>query len=151
MKPDLSDHTIGLNAAPRVPHQSTSLIVQANPNEANTTRSPDTLPESAKPPFGNDTSKLTFTLKPSGCCYDARMRFHAVINPTDDHPEDPRRIQKIFRTLESAGLVISNHVGGNSNSTLVRIPAREVFKSEVLLVHDLNHWDSMLATASLFL
>ena len=85
---------------------------------------------------------------PSGLCYDARMRFHSVINPMDDHPEDPRRIFRIYKKLEEAGLVSLPHVSDPVDAkTLKRIPVREVEREEILLVHDLNHWESMLATA----
>lgn len=85
----------------------------------------------------------------SGLCYDARMRFHAVINPRDDHPEDPRRIYRIYRAIEAAGLTSITSLQGRGRQLMRRIPVREVLKDEVLLVHDLNHWESMLATANM--
>lgn len=85
----------------------------------------------------------------SGICYDARMRFHAVINPVDDHPEDPRRIYRIYRAIESAGLTSICSLTAGGRRALRRIPVREALKEEVLLVHDLNHWESMLATANM--
>ncbi|ORY78637.1 hypothetical protein BCR37DRAFT_382288 [Protomyces lactucae-debilis] len=86
---------------------------------------------------------------PSGICYDARMRFHSVINPQDDHPEDPRRIYRIYRAIEEAGLTQLHAQTAEDSKVLQRIPLREVKKEEVLLVHDLNHWESMLATANM--
>lgn len=85
----------------------------------------------------------------SGLCYDARMRFHAVINPIDDHPEDPRRIYHIYRAIENAGLTSISALTAGGRRALKRIPVRQVQKDEVLLVHDLNHWESMLATANM--
>lgn len=85
----------------------------------------------------------------SGLCYDARMRFHGVINPLDEHPEDPRRIYRIYRALEGAGLTSIATLTSGVTGLLRRIPAREARKDEVLLVHDLNHWESMLATADM--
>lgn len=89
------------------------------------------------------------TSERSGLCYDARMRFHAVINPRDDHPEDPRRIYRIYRAIEAAGLTSISNLQGRGRRSMRRIPVREVLKDEVLLVHDLNHWESMLATANM--
>lgn len=85
----------------------------------------------------------------SGICYDARMRFHAVINPIDDHPEDPRRIYRIYRAIEEAGLTSIAALTAQGTRSLRRIPVREVLRDEVLLVHDLDHWESMLATANM--
>lgn len=85
----------------------------------------------------------------SGLCYDARMRQHAVVNPVDDHPEDPRRILYIYRAIEGAGLVAIRGLVTAGRPMLRRIPVREARKNEVLLVHDLDHWESMLATANM--
>ncbi|BFZ55609.1 Histone deacetylase hda1 [Savitreella phatthalungensis] len=85
---------------------------------------------------------------PSGVCYDARMRFHSIIDPLDSHPEDPRRIYRIYKKLEEAGLVgPASTTDEDSPRVMKRIPVREVLKEEVLLAHDLAHWESMLATA----
>jgi histone deacetylase 6 len=95
------------------------------------------------------TRSKDFRDAPSGICYDARMRFHSVINPQDDHPEDPRRIYRIYRAIEDAGLTQLHAQTADDSKALKRIPLREVKRDEVLLVHDLNHWESMLATANM--
>lgn len=48
-----------------------------------------------------------------------------------DHPEQPARITSIFETLESSGCT----------SRMIVLPAREVSKDEVALVHSRNVWD----------
>ena len=52
---------------------------------------------------------LPYSTLPTGVCYDGRMRFHTELDPPKDrseyHPEDPRRIFWIFRTLCEAGLI----------------------------------------------
>ncbi len=91
---------------------------------------------------------------PTGLCYDVRMRYHCELDPPkqsrDFHPEDPRRIFKIYKELCMAGLVndpMLNNVNLIPNP-LLRINARNVSESEVCLVHDKKHWDFMVTTAS---
>ena len=99
------------------------------------------------PPFGLPTAGLA-----TGLCYDERMRFHSEVSaPSGEavHPEDPRRIWYIFKELCDAGLV---HDGSRKFRPLVpkplkRINARMVEKSEVLLVHTLEHWKFLEQTA----
>ena len=91
---------------------------------------------------------------PTGLCYDVRMRYHCELDPPkqsrDFHPEDPRRIFKIYKELCMAGLV-NDPMLNNGNlipNPLLRINARDVSESEVCLVHDKKHWDFMVTTAS---
>ena len=91
---------------------------------------------------------------PTGICYDVRMRYHCELDPPkqsrDFHPEDPRRIFKIYKELCMAGL-INDPMLNNGNlipNPLLRINARNVSESEVCLVHDKKHWDFMVTTAS---
>lgn len=102
-----------------------------------------------KPDIQNSTRTFRFPISYTGLCYDARMRFHAVINPIDDHPEDPRRIYRIYRAIENAGLTSITSLTGAGRNSLQRIPVREVLKEECLLVHNLVHWENMLATADM--
>ena len=90
---------------------------------------------------------------PTGLCYDVRMRYHCELDPPkqsrDFHPEDPRRIFKIYKELCMAGLV-NDPMLNNGNlipNPLLRIDARDVSESEVCLVHDKKHWDFMVTTA----
>ena len=91
---------------------------------------------------------------PTGLCYDVRMRYHCELDPPkqsrDFHPEDPRRIFKIYKELCMAGLVNDPmlNTGTLIPNPLRRINAREVSESEVCLVHDKKHWDFMVTTAS---
>lgn len=95
--------------------------------------------------------KYRFKLK-TGICYDVRMRFHATINPVDFHPEDPRRIYRIYKEIADAGLI--NYDGWswldvNKQEIMQRISARELTREEALLVHTENHWDTLLQTADM--
>ena len=91
---------------------------------------------------------------PTGLCYDVRMRYHCELDPPkqsrDFHPEDPRRIFKIYKELCRAGLVNDPilNTGNLIPNPLLRINARNVSESEVCLVHDKKHWDFMVTTAS---
>lgn len=91
---------------------------------------------------------------PTGLCYDVRMRYHCELDPPkqsrDFHPEDPRRIFKIYKELCMAGLVHDPllNTGNLIPNPLLRIDARNVTESEVCLVHDKKHWDFMVTTAS---
>lgn len=93
---------------------------------------------------------------PTGLCYDVRMRYHCELDPPkqrlDFHPEDPRRIFKIYKELCMAGLVKDNllNTGALIPNPLVRISARNVSEEEVCLVHDKKHYDFMRTTASMF-
>ena len=93
----------------------------------------------------------------TGLCYDARMRFHTELNPpsqrSDFHPEDPRRILAIYRTLCYAGL--ADDPAFRPKTALVRrplkrIPTRHATKSEVSLVHEEVHFEFLKSTAGKF-
>ena len=90
---------------------------------------------------------------PTGLCYDVRMRYHCELDPPkqrlDYHPEDPRRIFKIYKELCIAGLVKDEllNTGTLIPNPLVSIPAREVTEAEVCLVHDKRHFVFMRNTA----
>ena len=92
---------------------------------------------------------------PTGLCYDVRMRYHCELDPPkqrlDFHPEDPRRIFKIYKELCMAGLVKDNllNTGTLIPNPLVRIAAREILEEEVCLVHDKRHYDMMQKTMSI--
>ena len=108
-------------------------------------------------PDGSDgehepTAPYTSSL-PTGLCYDVRMRYHCELAPPkqrlDYHPEDPRRIFKIYKELCIAGLVHDEalNTGVLIPNPLMRIPARDVTEAEVCLVHDKRHFDYMKDTA----
>ena len=92
---------------------------------------------------------------PTGLCYDVRMRYHCELDPptfrSDYHPEDPRRIFKIYKELCIAGLVKNDllNVGPLIPNPLLNISARNVTEAEVCLVHDQKHFEFMRSTASI--
>ena len=89
---------------------------------------------------------------PSGYCYDVRMRYHTELDAPKErrelHPEDPRRIFKIFQELCVAGLI--DHKQFNEGfvipNPLVNIPVRYAKESEIELVHEKKVYDRMRAT-----
>ena len=91
---------------------------------------------------------------PTGLCYDVRMRYHCELDPPklrlDYHPEDPRRIFKIYRELCIAGLVKDDalNTGPLISNPLVRLTLRDATEAEVCSVHDKSHWDYMRSTPS---
>jgi hypothetical protein len=101
-----------------------------------------------------DQPSLPYSSLPTGVCYDSRMRFHTELDPSKDrseyHPEDPRRIFWIFRTLCEAGLVWNKTLtkGPLVKQPLLMLPSRTASKEEVLRVHDEAHWDFLKSTAS---
>ena len=92
--------------------------------------------------------QLQVAMLPTGLCYDVRMRFHCELQPhqrpDDHHPEDPRRIYEIYKTLCQAGLV------DDPMSTrplvpqpLARVMARNATPEEICMVHDARHYAFM--------
>lgn len=79
------------------------------------------------------------------------MRFHATIDETEMHPEDPRRIYEIYNALCDAGLIDDPGYTGvvGPRDLMKGIKAREITKEEVLLVHTADHWDFLEHTAGL--
>ena len=91
---------------------------------------------------------------PTGYCYDVRMRYHCELDPPKErrelHPEDPRRIFKIYQELCVAGLIENEMLnkGHLIPNPLLNIPVRQVTEAEVELVHDKRMWDFMSSTQS---
>ncbi|ODV62666.1 histone deacetylase HDA1 ASCRUDRAFT_32334 [Ascoidea rubescens DSM 1968] len=87
--------------------------------------------------------KLSYTPLKTGFCYDVRMRYHAKLFTSyyeyiDPHPEDPRRIYRIYKILVENGLINDPSLSGNSDDfgeLMVKIPVREATAEEILLVH----------------
>lgn len=92
------------------------------------------------------------SLLPTGYCYDVRMRYHYELEPSKErrelHPEDPRRIFKIYQELCVAGLIKDEQLNREFliPNPLVRIGARYVSEAEVCLVHDKKMFDKMRET-----
>jgi histone deacetylase 6 len=91
---------------------------------------------------------LKYSSKRTGICYDVRMRFHATIDEEDMHPEDPRRIFEIYKTICQAGLIDDPLFVGNvqRDDIMKLIAAREVTREEALLVHTEDHWSFLEGT-----
>ena len=106
--------------------------------------------------MGKDKTLPTYhATKPTGYCYDVRMRYHCELEPPEDrrdyHPEDPRRIFAIYRELCVAGLIEDKQLNAAAPlvpNPLQQISVREVKEEEVTLVHDKHHFDVMRRTTS---
>ncbi|KAK3828099.1 MAG: histone deacetylase Clr3 [Benniella sp.] len=68
-----------------------------------------------------------------------RPRHHNNVHGDDDHPEDPRRIWKIFDALNCA----------QCTDRMIKIPTREASVDELGLVHTENHIDNITKTADM--
>lgn len=77
----------------------------------------------------------------TGFVYDTAMSYHATPNPMEIHPEDPRRIFKIFNILEQHGLL----------KECKRIKSRRATKQEILLAHNIVHYRKMRETAGKYI
>lgn len=82
----------------------------------------------------------------TGVVYDVRMRYHAKIFTSyfeyiDPHPEDPRRIYRIYKKLAEAGLIQDTSLSGSEEigPLMVKIPIREATAAEILEVHTKDH------------
>nr|5IKK_A Chain A, Histone deacetylase clr3 [Schizosaccharomyces pombe 972h-] len=93
--------------------------------------------------LNNESHEMSQILKKSGLCYDPRMRFHATLSEVDDHPEDPRRVLRVFEAIKKAGYV--SNVPSPSD-VFLRIPAREATLEELLQVHSQEMYDRVTNT-----
>lgn len=85
---------------------------------------------------------LPYSSSRTGIVYDERMRFHVDSDPTEDHPEQPRRILEIFTELNEAGLVAKpGSRDSQSEFQLLPIPIRAATDEEILMVHSREHLD----------
>lgn len=89
---------------------------------------------------------LFYSVLKTGLVYDVRMRYHAKIftlyfEYIDPHPEDPRRIYRIYKKLAEAGLVQDTALSGSEDigPLMVKIPIREATADEILEVHTEEH------------
>ncbi|KAL8850191.1 MAG: hypothetical protein Q9221_004877 [Calogaya cf. arnoldii] len=90
----------------------------------------------------------------TGLCYDIRMRYHSELDPPkqrlDFHPEDPRRIYRIYRALCQAGLYKDPQFNVPTiEKPLERIQARNATAPEICLVHTANHYNFVASTATM--
>ncbi|CCE62491.1 hypothetical protein TPHA_0C03390 [Tetrapisispora phaffii CBS 4417] len=96
---------------------------------------------------------LHYTPLKTGICYDVRMRYHAKIFTSyfeyiDPHPEDPRRIYRIYKILAENGLINDPSLTGVSDigDLMLKIPVREATKEEILDVHTEEHMQFLEST-----
>ena len=86
----------------------------------------------------------------TGFCYDIRMRFHQTVDYRDTHPEDPRRIYRIYKEFALAGLIEDRETqAANPDELMMRLRARYATEDEILLVHSKEHLAEMQATESI--
>ncbi|EMG48891.1 Histone deacetylase HDA1 [Candida maltosa Xu316] len=92
----------------------------------------------------------------TGLVYDVRMRYHAKIFTSyfeyiDPHPEDPRRIYRIYKRLVEAGLVYDSSLSGvdEIGPYMLKIPIREATAEEILEVHSEEHLKFIQSTESM--
>ncbi|KAI5963445.1 HDA1 [Candida pseudojiufengensis] len=92
----------------------------------------------------------------TGLVYDVRMRYHAKIftsyfEYTDPHPEDPRRIYRIYKKLVEAGLVSDFSLSGidELGPYIQKIPIREATMEEILEVHSEKHLQHIKSTETM--
>ncbi|KAK6456859.1 histone deacetylase HDA1 [Scheffersomyces xylosifermentans] len=92
----------------------------------------------------------------TGLVYDVRMRYHAKIFTSyfeyiDPHPEDPRRIYRIYKKLAEAGLIQDVSLSGveDIGPLMVKIPIREATAEEILEVHSESHLKFIQSTETM--
>lgn len=100
--------------------------------------------------------QLFYTPLKTGIVYDVRMRYHAKIFTSyfeyiDPHPEDPRRIYRIYKRLAEAGLIQDTSLSGvdDIGPLMVKIPIREATAEEILEVHSKEHLTFIESTESM--
>lgn len=100
--------------------------------------------------------QIRYTPLKTGLCYDVRMRYHAKIFTSyfeyiDPHPEDPRRIYRLYKILAENGLINDPMLSGSADlgPLMVKIPIREGTKEEILEVHSKEHYDFVESTSKM--
>ncbi|KAG0676538.1 Histone deacetylase hda1 [Pichia californica] len=113
------------------------------------TKSSDVIVPARKP-------DLSYVLLKTGLVYDVRMRYHAKIYTSyfeyiDPHPEDPRRIYRIYKILAENGLIIDPTLSGSDEigEYMLKIPIREATKEEILTVHSEEHLEFIESTQNM--
>lgn len=98
--------------------------------------------------------QIRYTPLKTGLCYDVRMRYHAKIFTSyfeyiDPHPEDPRRIYRLYKILAENGLINDPTLSGvdDLGDLMLKIPIREATDEEILEVHSKEHLDFIESTS----
>lgn len=96
---------------------------------------------------------LSYVPLKTGLVYDVRMRYHAKLFTSyfeyiDPHPEDPRRIYRIYKILAENGLITDPQLQGldELGPYMLKLPIREATKEEILRVHSQEHLDFIEST-----
>ncbi|KAL2708011.1 Histone deacetylase [Kluyveromyces marxianus] len=99
---------------------------------------------------------IRYSLLKTGICYDVRMRYHAKIFTSyfeyiDPHPEDPRRIYRVYKILAENGLIQDPTLSGADSigDLMEKIPVREAEEEEILQVHSREHLEFITKTEQL--
>ncbi|CAI4036071.1 hypothetical protein SMKI_14G2880 [Saccharomyces mikatae IFO 1815] len=99
------------------------------------------------------TPKIHYSPLKTGLCYDVRMRYHAKIFTSyfeyiDPHPEDPRRIYRIYKILAENGLINDPTLSGvdDLGDLMLKIPVRAATSEEILEVHTKEHLEFIEST-----
>ena len=97
--------------------------------------------------------KIHYSPRKTGLCYDVRMRYHAKIFTSyfeyiDPHPEDPRRIYRIYKILAENGLINDPTLSGvdDLGDLMLKIPVRAATSEEILEVHTKEHLEFIEST-----
>lgn len=100
--------------------------------------------------------QLFYTPLKTGLVYDVRMRYHAKIFTSyfeyiDPHPEDPRRIYRIYKKLAEAGIIQDSSLSGTDDigPLMTKIPIREATAEEILEVHSEEHLKYIQSTENM--
>ncbi|CCD25841.2 histone deacetylase HDA1 NDAI_0G00650 [Naumovozyma dairenensis CBS 421] len=131
-------------------------------NGGETTSNNDTIkkrkidPESRQIIVPPRDAQIHYTPLKTGLCYDVRMRYHAKIFTSyfeyiDPHPEDPRRIYRIYKILAENGLIKDPTLSGidDIGDLMLKIPVREATSEEILEVHSKEHLDFIESTSKM--
>uniref|UniRef100_A0A060T6R8 Histone deacetylase n=1 Tax=Blastobotrys adeninivorans TaxID=409370 RepID=A0A060T6R8_BLAAD len=102
------------------------------------------------------TPELVYYNLKTGIVYDVRMRYHSriVTSPldyVDPHPEDPRRIYRIYKAIAEAGLITDPLLQGvdDLGPLMQKIPIRKASMEEILEVHTKEHLDFVASTVTM--
>lgn len=100
--------------------------------------------------------QLFYSPLKTGLVYDVRMRYHAKIFTSyfeyiDPHPEDPRRIYRIYKKLAEAGLIQDSSLAGSDEigPLMLKVPTREASAEEILEVHSEEHLKFIQSTETM--
>ncbi|WDK09336.1 histone deacetylase domain-containing protein [Colletotrichum graminicola] len=128
---------------------------ESDPKNENST-SPDDEDEDDFDEYDDDSDQQVVNqlrrrgLLPTACCYDDRMKLHvnADFGTTPHHPEDPRRIEEIYKAFKRAGLVytgpeskVADVMRDTPTKYMWRIGTREATKEEILTTHTPLHYN----------